>query len=99
MSNASPELRRQIRANAVGLLPPQHVDEVVDLAIHAFDQAFSSMSAIVTRASSPGLAVAATGIALSLIAQEAQAKLEGLETFTKANGGVVHIRKAGGARG
>ena len=99
MSNASPELRRQIRADAVGLLPPQHVDEVVDLAIHAYEQTFTSMGAIVTRASSPGSAFAATGIALSLIAQEAEAKLEGLQTFTKANGGVVHIRKAGGARG
>jgi len=99
MSDASAELRRQIRASAVGLLPPQHVDEVVDLAIHACEQAFASMSAIVTRASCSGSALAATGIALPLIAQEAQAKLEGLQTFTKANGGVVHTRTTGGARG
>lgn len=76
---ASAGLRREVRAAAAdGGVPPQHVDEVTDLALHAMERAFEVVGEVVMRASTPQASVCALGIALSLIAQEAQGKAERL---------------------
>jgi len=80
------ELRRKVRASARGIIPDTHLDEVVDLALHAVSQSFKAIGDIVSRASIAPAAVAATSIALSLVRAEAEEKLEGLQGVAEACG-------------
>jgi hypothetical protein len=80
------DLRRQVRAASTGLVPDKHLDEVVDLAMHAVIRSFEVVGEIVTRASVAPAAICATSIALSIIKAEAEAKLEGLMAVAEAAG-------------
>lgn len=80
------ELRRKIRASAKGIIPDTHLDEVVDLALHAVDSAFKALGDTVARASIAPASLAATSIALSIIAAEAAEKLKGLGAVATAAG-------------
>lgn len=91
-------LRQRLRESAKGHVPHQFLDEVVDLALHARDRAFAAIGPIALSASNTGVAMCATGIALSLITAEAQDKLKRLTEFTIANGGAVST-SVGGANG
>jgi hypothetical protein len=86
MDDPEVSLRRQLRAAAAGLIPDTHLDEVVDLAIHAVDKAFEAVGQVVTRASIAPAKMAATSIALSIIAQRAAARLEDLQGVAAALG-------------
>lgn len=91
MSDYEIRLRRGLRESAMGLVPPHHVDECVDLAIHAFGRAFEAVSQAARSASNTGVATCASSIALSLIAGEATAKLDGLKEFAAKHGGSVTL--------
>lgn len=102
MSDADLELRRKLRLAARGLVPDQHLDEVVDLAMHAVSCSFTAVADVVKRASIPPVAISATSIALSVILAEASTKLEGLQTMAAACGmtcTVTHVSVGGQGNG
>lgn len=59
--------------------PPQYIDEVVDLAVHAADCGSRAMLEVLDRASHPGVSVTAIGMAASLL----RSRLEMLEAGLK----------------
>lgn len=93
------QLRRSVREAAREHVPAQHLDEVVDLAFHALNSAFSAVIPIAKAASTPGAAMCATSIALSMIVAEAQAKLASLEKFVVSQGGFSTSVMVGGDHG
>lgn len=93
------ELRRRVREAAREHVPPQHLDEVVDLAFHGLNRAFEPLLPIAKSASSSGVAICILSIALSMIATEAKAKLESLEKQVLGAGGIRTSVMVGGENG
>lgn len=74
------KLRAAIRQNMLeGGVPAQHVDEVVDLGMHAAKQANEALIGIVRTGSNPAVHLAAMGLGLSLAAAKMQATMESLK--------------------
>ena len=99
MSENEIPLRRRVREAARDHVPPQHLDEVVDLAFHGLLRAFEPLTPIAKSASSSGVAICMLSIALSMIAAEAQAKLESLEKQVVGAGGLRTSVMVGGENG
>jgi hypothetical protein len=79
MTDTETKLRHGLREAVRGKVPTHRVDEVVDLAMHAVNRAFAAIGEVTARASDSRVAICATGIALSVVAAEASAKMKVLE--------------------
>jgi len=82
-------LRRTLLDNGV---PPAHVDEVVDLSLHAADRAAATLLDVISRAGDARVATCALGVASSVL----RGKLDTLDTaqqqFAREQG--VPVRRA-----
>lgn len=86
------ELRRQMRLQMAGIVPAQHVDEVIDLAIHAAREAIGSLEAVTDRASSPSVTMAAFVPALGILAGVCQTLSDSAREFA-ASKGMRHVER------
>lgn len=80
------QLRAQLRSQVAPLVPPQYVDEIVDLAFHASSSAIATVHAVAERASCHNSMLAVLGPAFSILAAEAQARVEGLQAYAAQHG-------------
>lgn len=84
---ASDYPREKIRATLLAAgAPPQHVDEVVDIACHASASARKTMLEVLDRASEYRVALIAIGIAVALVRTEAEWLEQGLKHAAAAAG-------------
>lgn len=66
--------------------PPQHLDEIVDIACHAAGSARRSMLEVLDRSSDPRIAITAIGMANSLVRADAERLEEALREGAAAAG-------------
>lgn len=78
-------LRRSLREAAITVVPASHVDEVVDLACHAAEEALATLSRLTFGIDAGPVGISAAGIAVSLIRYRA-GELE--EVFRNASAAV-----------
>ena len=86
-----PDNMRQALASkaGTGVIPPQHVDEVVDLGLHAARSAIDAIERIVLQGGNEGVRMAALGISTSVLVGVLPTLLKALEVSTIERGGVV----------
>jgi hypothetical protein len=85
-------LRPAIRAQAMasGILPPEHIDEIVDLALHAAQSAIETCERIaLDTPPDPRVALSAISMAMGLLAAFAGAATDAARETTLSMGGRV----------
>ena len=81
------KVRSAMRAALInGGVPADAVDEVVDLSLHASDQAMEAMNAVILRASDPRISVCCIGVATSQLLANLQGIQQGLPDLAEKLG-------------
>lgn len=65
------ELRRSLRLAAGQIIPPPHLDEVVDMAMHAAEQAFATLSRLTVDLNTGPIGISAASVAVGLLRHRA----------------------------
>ena len=100
MSLIPDTVRRQLRANlaASSMVPPNMLDEIVDLAIHAAEQGFATMQRIALETSpDPRVGLTAFGPAMGLLSMIVEGGISSLKTIASKQGTKLGEFKIGGA--
>lgn len=80
------ELRAQIRRDLVDHVPPELVDEVIDLCFHAANTASAQVDQVLSRGSHPGIYITGLGIAISLVKGRCDQMIAALRDYASAEG-------------
>lgn len=92
--------RRELRLALLGSghFPAEHIDEIVDIAVHAAETAIAALQRICFDTSpDPRIGVAALGPALSLLGLMVESGIEGVRSYGAEHGLPVGEVKIGGA--
>lgn len=65
------DLRRALRVAAGQIVPAQHVDEVVDMAMHAAEEAFATLSRLTVDLNTGPIGISAASVAVGLLRHRA----------------------------
>ena len=93
--------RRDLRAKlaATGKVPPQHLDEIVDIAAHAAESAFATLQRLALDTHPDGrVGICAMGPALGLLGGMVLAGTAGLHEFAQKNGLYSATMSVGGGQ-
>lgn len=92
--SAVPKMRAAIRAQMLGNgIPDEHIDEIVDLGIHAATMANKAIADVVRRGSNPSIQLAVLGLGLSLSVAKAQETMNAMKYVAPSIGAIIKTVK------